>query len=652
MSTNRASALDGIRGVALACPIVVHLGIVGADRGLWLAIGMFFTLSAFLVTTLALREMDSTGSLKLGKFWIRRLRRLLPASLLVLGLIVIVAWQLDWPGLAAVKGDVMSALVWGANWEQLNGGGYWDSFSPSLTHHFWSLSFEEQVYVFFPLVMLGLVLLRRRLRVGDVTDYVAGASIVILAASWWFLWTVDDATSLYLNTVSRLGEIALGMLAASLNHKYRETRLSTRAATVITTLGIVAAAPMWIWSAGDTVGGVRYGITLASPLSALVVAMLWRYPESLPSRFFALRVPAWLGRRSYGVYLLHLPIIDFLSFKLGHEHLPRPWMVVAVAATIVGAGVMFRWFEEPLRVGEWVRSNRMVIFGLATFMVVVAATTLAVVRGEQPLLAIPPSVGPPPTSSTTTTNAPTDTLVVPSTGEITTPPAPVTEAPLVNRTALVVGDSTAWVTAGAVDRSLAPLGYTTSEVHMVGCPLGGDARVKTSVMGGEVKVRELGEEPGCDLWWNEYLPQWLDAVQPGVVTIVGGYGLAWDADPAGDDHWCHLGDGSGLCESWAKARIEATTDLIRAHAPDTTVVWMTVGHVDPWGPLDIAPEAIDALNVLIRAEAARSGSLLVDLGTWLDTHLDLTVDGTHLGIEGVEALVPWFDVNLAPIVPR
>ena len=79
---------------------------------------------------------------------------------------------------------------------------------------------------------------------------------------------------------------------------------------------------------------------------------------------------------------------------------------------------------------------------------------------------------------------------------------------------------------------------------------------------------------------------------------------------------------------------------------------MTAGHVDPWGPLDIAPEAIDGLNSLIRGEAERSGSLLVDLGTWLDAHLDLTVDGTHLGADGVEALVPWFDVNLTPIVPQ
>lgn len=643
-SAKRASALDGIRGVALACPIVVHLGIVGADRGLWLAIGMFFTLSAFLVTTLALREVDKTGTLALGGFWMRRVRRLLPASLLVLFLTVVVAWWIDWPGLSAVKGDVLSALVWGANWEQLNGGGYWDSFSPSLTHHFWSLSFEEQVYVFFPLLIVGLVALKRvrpSIRFGTL---LASASVVMIALSWTYLWTVDDAATLYLSTWSRLGEIGFGILAACVSHVFSRRRLSVAGSTSVTLVLMAVIAPFWVFAAGDTVDGIRLGITCATPLTAVVIAMLWRHPLSLPSRFFSLRVPAWLGRRSYGVYLLHLPIIDFLSFKLGHEHLPRVWMLVAVLATIVGAGVMFRWFEEPFRIGHYVPRARPMVLAMTTSMAVVLVTVLVLVRVDQPLLAIPPTVGPPPTTLvTTSTSAPSTTP-----GDTAAP----STAPPFSGTALVVGDSTAWVTAGGVDEVLAPLGYTTSEVHMVGCPFGGDVRLKTSVMGGDVRVREMGVEPGCDLWWNTYLPQWLDSVRPQVVTIVGGYGLAWEIDPDGDDNWCHLGDGSGHCEPWAKARIEATTDLIAAHAPDATIVWMTAGHVDPWGPLDIATESIDVLNSLIKDEVARTGSRLVDLGPWLDDHLDLTVDGTHLGADGVAALVPWLRERLVPLVPQ
>jgi peptidoglycan/LPS O-acetylase OafA/YrhL len=646
----RASALDGIRGVALACPIVVHLGIVDADRGLWLAIGMFFTLSSFLVTTLALREVDDTGRLRLGNFWMRRLRRLLPASLLVLALIVVIAWAIDWPGLAAVKGDVLSALVWGSNWEQLNGGGYWDGFSPSLTHHFWSLSFEEQVYVFFPIVIAALVALRRRRAGrGSFASHVMMASLVILTGSWIFLWTVDDPISLYLHSVPRLGEIALGMFAAALSHRWSRRALSDRAAGSIILITMVAAAPLWIWAPGDTVDGVRLGITLGAPLAAVVIAMLWRYPGSLPSRFFSLRVPAWLGRRSYGVYLLHLPIIDFMAFELGEEHLPRPWMVVAVVATIVGAGMMFRFFEEPLRVGRWVKSDRAMVLSLVVGVALVAVTTLALVRDEQPLLAIPPTQSPPPSPPPSSTQGPPPSAAP---GDTTTTVAVDPTTPSSNGLdVLVVGDSTAWVTSGAVRDALSPIGYETSLVHMVGCPFGGDARLKTSYMGGAVTVREIGDEPGCDQWWKEYLPQWLAATRPDVVVIIGGYGLAWEIDPNGDDRWCVLGDGTNRCEPWARARIEATSGMLERLAPDAIVVWTTTGHVDPWGPLDIDPRAIDVLNTLIIDEAKRNQADVIDLGSWLDDNLDLTVDGTHLGPEGVAAVTPWLSERLVPLVP-
>ena len=136
MSFERSTALEGLRGFAIVSPVIIHLGVVGADHGVWLGISMFFTLSSFLITSLALREFETTGNFALESFWLRRVRRLLPASLLVLAAIVLFAWAIDWPGLAALKGDVLSALVWGANWEQLKGGGYWQSFSPSLTEHF------------------------------------------------------------------------------------------------------------------------------------------------------------------------------------------------------------------------------------------------------------------------------------------------------------------------------------------------------------------------------------------------------------------------------------------------------------------------------------------------------------------------------------
>ena len=176
---------------------------------------------------------------------------------------------------------------------------------------------------------------------------------------------------------------------------------------------------------------------------------------------------------------------------------------------------------------------------------------------------------------------------------------------------------------------------------MVGCPVGGDVRLKTSVMGGAVNVRDKGEEPGCDEWWNVLLPGWLDAIEPEVVVVVGGYALAWEVDPQGDDNWCQLGDGTDRCEEWAAGRLGALDERVRQHSPLSRIVYTTAGHVDPWGPLDIPGESIDVLNALLRQQAMVSNSPIIDLGSWLDDHLDLTVDGTHLGPDGVEALAPW-----------
>ena len=411
--------------------------------------------------------------------------------------------------------------------------------------------------------------------------------------------------------------------------------------SIVLLLLMAMATPLWVMAAGDTVGGIRWGITLATPPTAVVIAMLWRHPNSVVSRGFSMSVPAWFGRRSYGIYLLHLPIIELMSFRLGTEHLPVWGMVVAVIATIVGAAAMFRFLEEPLRIGRWIRAERRFVLALAASIAIMVPTVIMATRPDTRVMAIAPSM-PPPISleSEMMIDVDDDTGAPPGVGVgrfIDTHSG---------RSALVVGDSTAWVTRGAVDIALRPSGYTTHGVHMVGCPFGGDVRIKTSTMGGAVEVRELGEEPGCDQWWNEYLPAWLDAVDPTMVVVVGGYALAWEVDPQGDDAWCRLGDGSGRCEEWAISRLSSLTARIREGAPASRIVFTTAGHVDPWGPLDIPTESIDVLNELIRDEAARAESPVVDLGTWLDDHLHLTVDGTHLGPEGVEALAPWMEDEL------
>jgi peptidoglycan/LPS O-acetylase OafA/YrhL len=650
----RSGALDGIRGLFLAAPIVVHLQLAGGGNGLWLAIGLFFTLSGFLITSLLLNEIDKSGRVSLRAFWTRRFRRLIPASMLVLASTVAIAAWLDWPAMAALRDDILAALTWRANWHQLDAGGYWAGFAPSLTSHFWSLSLEEQLYLALPLAAVVGARLRDRV---DPALTVATISAGAWLVSWAVLWTSTDPAELYLSTFTRTGEAAAGCFAAAIVHRRSvSVRRRFSVSTIVGAL-VIVEIPVWILCRGDTTSGLRWGITLSTPAVAIVVALLWRHPDSTPARFFSLPALVWLGRRSYGIYLIHIPVFDLLAHRLEVERLPAWAMVSAVVGTVGLAGLMFRVVEEPIRTSRWAPGPRRFGALLAAGTVTVVSLAVLTSRGQgQPFLP-PEDVTPPVTTvvpiSTSSAN-PLPTSSVPTNGEPTAvPTAPASAAPesttgfpLVPGNVLVVGDSTAWVTFGAVRDSLEPLGWSASEVHMVGCPPGGDVRMKNSSNGGQVFVRELGEEPGCDLWWNSSLPSWLDDRQPTMVVVIDTYGLAYEIDPEGDDNWCRLADGSGRCEGWAAARLEALTRRIIEAVPATEIVWTTVGHIDPFGPLDVPAAAIDRLNELIRAEAGRADASIVDLGAWLDDHLDLTVDGTHLGPDGVAALTPWMAVEL------
>lgn len=645
---SRSLALDGIRGVALAAPIVVHLGLADGGNGLWIAIGMFFTLSGFLITSLALKEIDRSGRMSVKGFYERRLRRLMPGAILVLGVTTLVARWFEWPVMGAVRRDVFAALTWTSNWESMAGAGYWESFVPSLTLHFWSLSLEEQVYLVFPLIVVGAMVLLRGVRPAvRVGLIMSGITIV----SWSTLFTTDDVSRLYLSTWTRMGEATLGCAVAAWSHVATAKR-SNRTASWFIVLLMAMAAPLWFAADGNTASGIRWGILAGAPLSVAVVATLWRYPGSLPSRLFSLRVPAWLGRRSYGIYLVHVPLIDLMAFRLHQTHL-RWWaMVVAVVATIAIAALLFRFVEEPIRTARMLPGLHHFIVVIGTAAIVLGVTTYGSAFNAPSALDIP-TVAPPPSTvpgASTVTLPPSTTAPAPGS---TSPPTTLLQSadiPTGPGRVLVIGDSTSWLNAGPVATALNPLGWEVENVYMVGCPLGGDARVMADPTGTEIVIRELGDEPGCDLWWNELLPQWLDSYQPDLVVLIGGYGLAYQVDPEGTDEWCELGDGSGRCESWAAQRLRMTSERIHTYAPNAHYVICTAGHIDPWGPMEIPGTAIDVLNELMWAEAKIDRASVIDLSPWLDEHSEYTVDGTHMGADGLRLMSPFMKTELLAVL--
>ena len=139
-------ALDGIRGLAVLAVVAFHAN--AALTGGYLGVDLFFVLSGYLITSILLREVESSGRIDLRAFWVRRARRLLPALLVLMPAIAVYARVWAAPGeLAGLRADALATLGYVANWRAIYSGKSSGIFQASPLEHTWSLAIEEQFYV-------------------------------------------------------------------------------------------------------------------------------------------------------------------------------------------------------------------------------------------------------------------------------------------------------------------------------------------------------------------------------------------------------------------------------------------------------------------------------------------------------------------------
>src|SRR5215469_3157607 len=184
-SQRYVAGLDGLRALAVLAVIAYHVNFGWAQGGL-LGVGIFFTLSGYLITDLLLAQQAATGRLQLVNFWQRRARRLLPALFVML--VVVITWValLQRAQLQALRGAVAAAVGYVSNWWLIaQNSSYFARFAPPTPlGHLWSLAVEEQFYLVWPWVLLGaLWLVRRRQRHGQVYPGLAVVALGLTAAS-------------------------------------------------------------------------------------------------------------------------------------------------------------------------------------------------------------------------------------------------------------------------------------------------------------------------------------------------------------------------------------------------------------------------------------------------------------------------------------
>jgi peptidoglycan/LPS O-acetylase OafA/YrhL len=307
-------ALDGLRAVAVLAVIAYHDAYAWAAGG-FLGVDAFFVLSGFLITTLLVLEFRRADTINLLAFWGRRLRRLLPALLLVLlAVAVYSATEVPSIQLSALRGDSLASLFYVANWRFIStGSSYFDMFiAPSPVRHLWSLAIEEQFYLVWPLVVLGVFKLFRGSRRALLAVCVAGivASSIVMAS----LYNSVDPSRAYFGTDARIHTILVGaVLALVLLARPPRTPTARRNVQIF---GLVGAVGMlWTMHALSDQSSAYYhggSLLFAVAVAGLIAAVM--QPSRTALRLGLSLTPlVWIGRISYGLYLWHWPVNVYLT---------------------------------------------------------------------------------------------------------------------------------------------------------------------------------------------------------------------------------------------------------------------------------------------------------------------------------------------------
>ena len=347
--------LDGLRAIAVGAVVAYHVDLGWAQGGL-LGVGVFFTLSGYLITDLLLGQQEITGRLQLADFWLRRARRLLPALFAMLA--VVVAWVtlLDRSQLPATRGAVAASVGYVSNWWLIaQHSSYFAQFGPpSPLGHLWSLAVEEQFYLIWPwLLWIGLRWKSRgagtNARLAAVTLLLAAASTVTMALLYRPGY---DPTRVYEGTDTRAFALLIGAALAFVwpsRHLCGEITESARwVLDGAGTAGLVVFAVL-VWRTSEYSAFLyRGGMVLLSLGTALMVASA-ASPASRFGRMLGRQPLRWLGVRSYGIYLWHFPIIVLTTPADGRDTLARG--TLQVAASIGCAALSWRYLEEPIRQG-------------------------------------------------------------------------------------------------------------------------------------------------------------------------------------------------------------------------------------------------------------------------------------------------------------
>lgn len=397
-------ALDGLRAVAVYLVVAFHAGAARVSGG-FIGVDMFFVLSGYLVTRVIFSDLLG-NSFGLTKFYGRRVRRLLPAALLTL-VVVSAAWMLLATPVdrLALLDDARASTLYYSNWHfaRMATDYFASNENPTPLLHFWSLSVEEQFYVFWPLVLVGLWSASRRnprlaLRV------IAAAAILGVAVSLVALFFTVRGGSLslaYYGTHTRAYQLLGGALLAVII-EWRPT-LGVAATRLAHAMQIVCLAGLLLLATSLVTSGPSVRGLVAALLAVGVLASLEYAPTAWGARVLGLAPLTYLGKISYGTYLWHYPVLIVLQRFATMSPLLLS-LVGALLATSL-ASFSYQLLESPIRRSALLgrHSRAVVASGLvASLLVALVAIPFLLQNDRLPAIKVAGSGSPISTEQSTT----------------------------------------------------------------------------------------------------------------------------------------------------------------------------------------------------------------------------------------------------------
>ena len=606
-------ALDGLRGLAVGAVLLFHFG--NHLQGGYLGVDLFFVLSGYLITSLLLAEHKETKSIGLGGFWARRARRLLPAlGLFLLAVALYCFFFAASTELVRDRNDALATIFYIANWRAIAiGQDYWALFqSSSPLEHTWSLAIEEQFYVLWPLIILGVVAWRKHLApmavfIGSLLVAAASATMMIL------LYNPANPSRVYFGTDTRAAAILFGTALAAGLIAYGPVR--TRVGRIaLEVLGLIGVAVLGIaWTRLDGESSLLYqGGFVVVGLAATAVIAAASHPEAgVISRALGWRPIVWLGLISYGVYLWHWLVALVIN---GDRTGLTGWPLVGlqVFVTLIIALCSYFLLEQPIRRGAISARSWRWLIPLSVFVVLIAI--FGATRGA--------------------------TSAIP------------TRMPGQPDGVLIIGDS--------VGISLAPglrnAGLPVTDGAFVGCRL---------VRGPIATPPNYDDFPDCPI--ELALPGLLKDKRPKAVVVTTGQWDLYDIRINGRGPWRHPGS-----PEW-NAHFEKRLREV-AHAAGKSGAKVFIPTIPFMGPNAIGgtpraiegafdPDLVRKANEVIRrvAQDPTAGFIAPDLNAYLspkgvyqrslESVSNMRPDGVHFGPQGSDLVGEWLATIVRATVP-